>query len=737
MAQPLNSEKNLNQNPGRKLDKFLIILVVSGLMGLTAFLYLQTRTFYFLNFDDPHYVYENPLVIGGLSLENAARAFTTAPAGQWLPLLWLSFMLDSSLFGMDPGAFHLVNALFHLLNVLLAFWVFFAITKAPLKSAFIAAILAVHPTHVESVAWVVERKDVLSTFFLFLAILAYTLYCRRPSAGRYALTALAMTLSLMAKSTAMTLPCVFLLLDFWPLKRFGRAGQEAATASFERASFDRLVKEKLPLQALALFIVLINMLAFKAMTQDIGLDQVDFLLRVKIAITSYAGYLIKFFHPHPLSVMFPRPESVAWAPVLSSFLLLASVSGVCLVLVRKRPYLLVGWLWFLGTLLPMSGLFVLGPHAMADRYTYLPYIGFSLALAFGAWDILSRLGGFRGKAAAAILAFAAIFYLAADTSDYVSKWKDNITLYTHSLGAVKDNWPVENNLGVTLFDEGKEGDALARFENSVRIKPHYADAHNNLGVALDRKGRTREAVDHFEKALESQPGMAKARLNLAGIFERQGEYKAAGAQYEKLLSSDPDHPEALYRLGTIFLLEDNPKAAAEAYGTLLIADPGYPERLGNPDVFVNLAQALLQTGRAGGAKALYGEALKLKPGLAPALLGLGQAQLELDEAVEAEAVLREALARGADPARTEFLLGLSLVVRDKPDEAIPSFKKALDAAPEFLAARLNLAVALNLTGEPEKAMEEYRKVLAQDPENALAIKNLELLEAGRERKAAK
>ncbi|MBI5844541.1 MAG: tetratricopeptide repeat protein [Deltaproteobacteria bacterium] len=727
----------MNQNPGRKLDRYLVSLILLGLMGLTAFLYLETRTFSFLNFDDPHYVYENHLVIGGLSLENAARAFTTAPAGQWLPLLWLSFMLDSSLFGMDPGAFHLVNVLFHFFNVLLAFWIFFTITKAPLKSAFIAFILAAHPTHVESVAWVVERKDVLSTFFLFLAILAYARYCKRPSAGRYAMTALAMTFSLMAKSTAMTLPCVFLLLDFWPLKRFGRAGNDEPEESIERASLGRLVLEKLPLQALALVIVIINMLAFKAMTQDIGLDQVDFILRVKIAITSYAGYLLKFFHPHPLSVMFPRPEAVASASVITSLLILAAVTAFCLVLVRKRPYLLVGWLWFLGTLLPMSGLFILGPHAMADRYTYVPYLGLSLALAFGAWDISTHLGGFRGKAAYAILACTAIYYLAADTKDYVPKWKDNFTLYTHSLSVVKDNWPMENNLGAVLFQEGRVNEALVRFENSVRVKPHYSDAHNNMGVALDRLGRTPDAVDHFEKALKSQPGMAKARLNLAGILTRQGDYRAAGAHYEKVLSTDPDHPEALYRLGTLFLLQENPKAAAETYGKLLRADPGYPERLGNPDVFVNLASALLQTGRTEGAKALYGEALKLKPGSAPALLGLGQALLELNEAMEAEAAFREALVRGADPARAEFFLGLSQVVQNKPLEAIPSFKKALAADPEFLAARLNLAVALSQTGKPEDAVEEYGKVLAQDPKNEMAIKNLGLLETGRERKGAR
>jgi tetratricopeptide (TPR) repeat protein len=530
------------------------LLLCLSLALLTAAVYWPVRHFQFTNYDDPKYVAENPVVRHGLTLQGLKWAFTTGHASNWHPVTWVSHMLDCQWFGLDPGAHHLVNLLFHLANTLLLFLVLNRITNAPWRCAFVAALFALHPLHVESVAWVAERKDVLSTFLWMLTVWAYVRYAEQPDHRRYLLLSLGLyALGLMAKPMLVTLPFVLLLLDYWPLGRtrwadppvVGRGGPSAGSrqASPRRASVDELIWEKLPFLGLAL--------ASSAVTVQVQshvvrtLAKLPMSARVANALVSYARYIGKTFWPGGLAVFYPYEK---WPPgvVMGAGAILLGITCAVLWRARREPCLVVGWLWFLGMLVPVIGLVQVGVQSMADRYTYLSSVGLFLMLA---WVVPGAAAGERvRRLALAADAVAVVGICAALSVVQVRYWENTETLFGHAIEVTKDNWLAHYNLGLDLAKAGRLPEAVEHFEQSVRIKPHYVDAQFNLGLALLLLGRTQDAVGPFEQVTRITPHDADAHDNLGLALAQLGKTQEAVAQFELALWDRPDYPDAQNRL---------------------------------------------------------------------------------------------------------------------------------------------------------------------------------------------
>lgn len=472
-----------------------------GILLLVAAVFGQAGGFRFVNFDDGEYVYANPNLLGGLTPRTLAWAFTTGYAANWHPLTWLSHALDVTLFGGWAGGHHLTSVAIHGTNAVLLFLVLRAMTSALWRSALVAALFAIHPLHVEAVAWVSERKELLGALFGILAVGAYHRYARRPSPARMAAVAALFALSLLAKPMWVTLPCVLLLLDRWPLAR--------------HEPLRRLAIEKLPLLALsAASCAATWFVQSRSGAVASGFPLAERALNAPIAVLSY---LRQTLWPSGLAVFYPHPASVGQAvPRASAALALAALASLAVAAVamrRRRPYVGVGLLWFLGTLVPVIGLVQVGSQSRADRYTYLPLVGIFVAVAWllGDWAAArpGRRAGLAGVAATLLLALAAAAHRQA------SVWRDGGRLYGHAIGATQDNWLAWNNLGMTQLDGGDLEAAIEAFGNAARIKPDYADAWYNAGVALTRLGEPERAAAAYREALRLDPSNADATANLA------------------------------------------------------------------------------------------------------------------------------------------------------------------------------------------------------------------------------
>ena len=508
-------------------------LVICLLLALAVVaIYAQTATHGYVAYDDDQYVYQNPRVKAGLTAANIAWAFGTFFYANWHPLTWLSYMLDFTLFGPSPGAQHLVNVAFHLASTLLLFLVLYRMTRRPWRSALVAAIFAVHPLHVESVAWISERKDVLCTFFELLTLLLYLRYTARPNARRYLAVALAYALSLLAKPMAVTFPFVLLLLDYWPLARIEWPPRPAPMR--------RLALEKLPLLAMAAAASVLTFLAQRNYGAVISLTHLPFPARAANAAIAYAAYLWKAVWPVDLAVLYPpRPPDTGLA-VLSS-LVLAAITAAAWRWVRRRPYFAVGWLWYLGMLVPVIGLVQVGIQTMADRYTYVPMVGLSIALVWLAADLLESRPALRLAASAA--AAAALLALAVASYWQTAYWKSSRALFEHTLAVTRGNYIIQNNLGVVVAHDGDSAAAMALYRAAIANAPDYAEAHANLAHELIKAGQLDQARASLEKALRSNPNLALAHGDLGLLLAARGQYEEARREIEQSLRLDPDNAE--------------------------------------------------------------------------------------------------------------------------------------------------------------------------------------------------
>jgi protein O-mannosyl-transferase len=447
------------------------LLILLGLAVVTFAIYAQVVGHQFITLDDPTYIQENPMVNRGVTRTGLAWAFTTFHAANWHPLTWISHMIDCQLFGMNAGRQLLVNALIHVANTLLVFWFLLRTTHARWPSALVAALFALHPLHVESVAWASERKDTLCTFFGLLSLMAYVRYTEAPSRKRYTWIALTLGLGLLAKPMLVTWPFVMLLLDYWPLRRFQRPGVQRRLGSAshsEAATATALVREKLPLFAIAAASCVITMFAQSHGGAVHTLAAVPVAVRLSNALVSYAKYLLLTFWPNDLAVYYPFAGIPAWQIIGAAFLLIG-ITAFCLFQRRTRPYLIVGWLWFLGTLVPVIGIVQVGGQIMADRYFYIPSIGLFIALVFGLADIAKSWR--VAPALCAGVAGVILVILAMLTNAQIQRWRDSFALFEHTLGVTPPNLRIEHNLGVALAVSDRYNEAAAHFEKALQINP--------------------------------------------------------------------------------------------------------------------------------------------------------------------------------------------------------------------------------------------------------------------------
>ncbi len=537
-------------------------------MAVTMAVFLPVRGHDFINLDDNLYLTENPHLRHGLT-EEAVRWSLTANWAQpdphsdyWRPLSFLSHALDVELFGMNPAGHHWMNVLFHAVNAVVLFELLRRMTGALWPSVFVAAIWAVHPLRVEAVAWATARKDVLSTSFWLLTTAAYLWYTRAPRPGRYLVMLLCFVLGLMCKPMLVTLPFVLLLLDYWPLGRL-------------QTSWRRAVAEKLPLLALSLISSAITSAVQTPGETRATLDQVPLTMRLGNAVTAYAAYLRKTIWPDDLAVFYPYPASLpAWQVALAAGVLVA-ITALAVVHWRRCPYLLVGWLWYLGTLVPVIGLVQVGSQSMADRFTYVPMVGV-LIMAAWAWPVRPVWIGVGGGV---LLACAVL------ARQQLGHWQNSETLFRHALAVTTDNWPAHHNLGETLEAQGHDAESADHYRATLRLQPDYAEAHFNLANVLSRTGPPREAVTHYQAALRLRPDYPKAHVNLGNLYLSAGQRDAAIRHYRAALVLQPAMAEAHNNLGLALAARGDFAAAIRHYEAALRIWPD------SDGVRANLAEA--------------------------------------------------------------------------------------------------------------------------------------------------
>ena len=650
-------------------------LIALLLALVTCAIYLPAGQHGFSIFDDNDYVSENAVVQSGLTWSGVRWAFTTGQTGNWIPLTWISHMAVCQLFGLKPGAHHLVNVLFHAANAVLLLVLLLRLTNALWPSAIAAALFAWHPLHVESVAWIAERKDVLSTFFGLAALLAYTRYVQeRLKAGNqgvkagfiplltspassYMFALIFFALSLMSKPMLVTLPFVMLLLDYWPLQRMPTIKGDRSPALL------RLALEKGPFFVLSAALCAITFLAQRSEGLVNSVERIPMSDRLENVPFAYSRYLLQMIWPVHLTVFYGFPREISPLALAAAALVLVLISAAVWLGRKRSPYWLVGWLWFLVTLVPVNGLVAVGGVAMANRYTYFPSIGIFLAVALSFRD-----GAVRFRLSTKVVAVVAGVVLAAClglTENQLRYWRDDVSLFSHAIDVTQDTRWVQfgysgflhNRLGNALENEGREADAIVQYRIALMLKPDYADAHEHLGNALASQGKLTEAIQQYEQALQLRPDFADAHDSLGNALASQGKLTEAVQHYERALQLKPDFAGA----------------------------------------YCNLGVALARQGELAEAVQHFERALQLKPDFAAVRFNLGYT---LDN------------------------LGLALAAKGQFAEAIKNYRQAIQANPNRAETYFHLGMVLGESGRTRDALVQYREALRLNPELAGALNNL-------------
>ncbi len=702
--------------------------MAAGLALLVLVLFWPALQGGFVNYDDPDYLTANRQVQAGLTWASVQWAFTTGHASNWHPVTWLSHLLDWQLFGERPAGHHFTSILLHALNAALVFLAFRALTGTLWRSFAVAALFALHPLRVESVAWLSERKDVLSTAFWLLAMLAYAAYVksaqrdRADAPGRsflvnpyYLLTAFCLALGLMAKPMLVTLPCVLLLLDFWPLRRTRFLTANEAEASESKATLGPsesgvasdlerrpparrepeqtsrragpeagvpLLVEKLPLFALVIASSVITFLVQRAGGAVSPLSGLPLTARLANAVVSYARYLAKGLWPTDLAVLYPHPGHWPVAVVVGCGVLLAAFTVGALWLRRRQPWLAVGWFWYLGTLVPVIGIVQVGIQSMADRYTYVPMLGIALAVVWGAFELAARSQGWRAAGAVLTVLYAALCLVL--TREQITFWRDSETLFRRTVAVTKNNYLAYNNLGFDFSSQGRLQEAREMYERSLAINPNYEEARNNLGYALAKLGRPAEAIPHYEAALRLKPTLAEAHNNLGNAFADLGRVDEAVARYRRALELNPEHADANNNLGIALAMQGQFDEAIQHLEKSLRLKPK------NASAHGNLGNAYAVQRKFDDAARHYAAALELNPNDAQTHNNLGNILAEQGKLPEALAQYEQALKLQAQNPEAQFNLGMVLLRQSKPIEALPHFREALRLKPDYADAKRQL-----------------------------------------------
>jgi Flp pilus assembly protein TadD len=706
-----------------KQNKVLIGLL---LVTVTFAVFWQVRHHGFIELDDPVYVRDNAPVQCALSKKSVSWALRTYHAGLWIPLTWLSIMVDFQLYGLDPGGYHLTNVILHLFNTLLLFLLLTRMTGLLWRSALVAALFALHPLHVESVAWVTERKDVLSTVFWLLTIWAYLRYVERPTFVRYLLALLAFALGLMAKPMVVTLPCVLLLLDYWPLNRLAvnlpgtsldSQNHAVSGPGPHKSSVLTLIREKIPFFVLSSAVGVVTVLAQASAGAVKSVELFPFKARLANAAVSYLSYIGKMFWPRNLAVFYPHPlTGISMSKAAAAGLLLVVVSIAVVRKARGHPYLAVGWLWYLGTLVPVIGLLQVGSQGLADRFTYVPLIGLFIMIGWGVPHLVPswRYRSFVLRAAGATV----VLSLALCTHLQLHHWKNSQTIFTHALEVTQNNYLAHNNLGTLLVEQGKFEEAALHFRRGVEIKPDYARAWYNLALVMLRRGRPDEAATKFRRALAVRPDYPEAHNQLGSALFQQGKLDASVHAYSKAARYRPNYAEAYNNLGLALAEQGKTEEAIASYHRALSIRWDYAE------AHNHLAVNLARTGRLKEAMAHCCEALRLRPSWAQSHGNLGNILAAQGKFEEAIASFYQALRLDPDAGKTHHNLALALAKQGRFEEAVGHYRQAVQLEPNPAQSHNNLGVVLVRLGRFQEAMAHYLRALKLEPTHAEAHNNV-------------
>lgn len=652
----------------------LTLALSAGLVLLVSLIYWPTLRHGFVNYDDDQYVYENPAVQGGVTLDSVQWAFTRRHSNNWHPLTWVSHMADCQWFGLNPAGHHATSVALHALNAVLLLLLVRRCTNQLWVAAFVAAVFALHPLRVESVAWVAERKDVLSGLFFLLTLLAYLSWVDSGRTKlRYGLVLLLFACGLMSKPMLVTVPMIFLLLDFWPLGR--------VTLPLSMATTWRLIWEKIPFIALSAASCVATVVAQREAVASI--EALPFPLRFGNAVLSILVYLKQLFFPVGLVPFYPFQASsyIAVAGPLCGLAVIAISFGAYRFR-QARPFLLFGWLWYLVMLLPVIGILQVGEQAHADRYTYLPQIGVLLALAMLLKEWITHIS--VPPRLFLISSLGVVSLLTYTTSQQLSHWRNSRSLWEYTLSQTERNDLAHINLGHVLIDEGKPVEALEQFRLALQIRPHLAEAHNNIATVLMDQGNNAAAMLEFEKAIKAKPHYAEANNNYATLLAAQGRFADAMKYFEAARQARPDYPEVHYNMANL--------AAAQ--------------------------------GKLTDAIALYQQALRLRPRYAKAYLGWGAALVLQRKPAEAIEKFQAALQITPDFAEAHYNLGLLLVSLHRENEAVTHFERAGAIQPQFADAHYRLALTLHAQGQPAAARVQYEKAIVANPTHSSSHNNL-------------
>jgi tetratricopeptide (TPR) repeat protein len=637
-----------------KLKVMLSVLLVIFSLALFS----QTARHQFINFDDPGYVLKNPVVRNGLTFSGVVWAFTSTAMSNWHPVTWLSHMLDVQMFGLDPTGHHLTSVLLHAIAALLLFLFLEGITGFLWRSFIVALLFAVHPLHVESVAWVAERKDVLSCIFWSLTLIFYAAYVKKPGASFYILSLLMFFLGLMSKPMLVTIPVIMLLLDYWPLNRFpskvpyplegeAQGGGEVADGQtrLHAPEILLLLKEKIPFFLLSVLSAIVTIYGQHKGGAMATLVKVPVAARIENALISYIKYIALMFWPHDLAILYPFPKDISFWQAGGSAILLALITFAVIRYRTKFPYLVTGWFWYLVALIPVIGLVQVGGQALADRYTYIPYTGLFIILC---WLLPDLMGKWRYRTVAlGALSVAAILISSIITWRQVTYWKDDISLYRHTLAVTTDNYLILNNYGIALDQRGDLTGAYGMFQETIRVNPRSAMAYNNLGALYVRWGNFADAANCYSRALEISPNYPFARSGLGKALAGMGRVDEAIWQYEQALSLDTTLAETQ----------------------------------------LNLAILLMKKGDSEKGMTHYSIALQLNPTSAKAPINMGTELASQGRLAEALEYFNHALSLEPDSVEAHFNRGVTLAKMGRKEEAREEFARVLQIMPESVGAK--------------------------------------------------
>lgn len=664
---------------GNKTD-IRFVLICLALILSTLLVYCQVSSHDFITFDDDLYVTENPEVMAGISLEGVCWAFSFSGKAYWHPLTWLSHMLDCELFGLNAGMHHLMNLFFHLLNTLLLFTVLKTMTGSYFRSGFVAALFALHPVNVDSVAWLAERKNLLSTFFWMLTILAYAGYIRKATISRYIVMFCLFVLGLLSKPMLVTLPFVFFLLDYWPLKRFHivpisenlkKLKKSKIRFQYEGVAISRLILEKVPLIVLSVAVIIVSSLSIKFAGSSISTDVVPMALRIENAIVSYVMYLWKMIWPANLTGYYPYPYMVPFWQLIGSLGILGIISVLAVKNIFRAPYFIVGWLWFLGTLVPVSGIMQGGlwPQ-IAERWAYVPYIGIFISIAWGVPELVYNWR-YR-KIGLSIVSVLVLLVLMTITWRQAGYWKEGLTLFSHDILVNPNNIIAHAHLGEAYSGKGMHEDAILHYKIVLERRPNDWLTMHNIARAYNNLGETDKSIYYYSEAIKVEPDHTESHFKLGSLYAEQGEIDKAINHLTYVINHDPEHFRAYYNLGIVYARKGDMNKAIDCLSSSLKISPE------DPETHNSLGVVLMNQGRTHDAIGHFKEALRLDSDFQEARNYLSAA-MKVEKSLENEIVKLEGMLGTDNVKRTEILDKLSVLYSRKGEN-----EKALGVLTELL-----------------------------------------------------